>query len=172
MKTGIFAIGATLAIAFGLLWSMKAKASDQDTIAIVTIQWSNFVGETFDYRATSAMGNMVKIELQRKGQTSVIVTNEIDGGMSGVLRLAETASDEMSTNSPQIPTGKEACVLKVQIVSKTLQKSNSIKGDLTPLMSFFNKKPALHDLLEFVSRDLPKKYRLIEKRGPLKQFHN
>lgn len=157
------------AILCAVLFVMKSNAAEKVSDPLV-IEWTNFAGDKWSYHLRGITDEAIQVELQTNGRSFVVQTNHFKGGMSELLKLAQATVGEISTNQPRITVGKTKCKLSVKVAEEASERQASIEGDLKPLLDYFHSNPNVRKLLGFVSEDLPKKYRLVDEPGPLKQI--
>ncbi|EEF58755.1 hypothetical protein [Pedosphaera parvula] len=168
MKARIYlSVAIPAAVLFATILSLQSLASEKVIAVPLALQWSNFAGETYNYDVSTIEENSVRVEVRSKEEGYFVVTNRVEGGMTGLLKLAVHAANEVSRYESNLPAGKERCRLVLKIMDVGSYQQVSIAGDLRPLLKFCNDQPSLHDLLGFISQDLPKKYRLVETGGEL-----
>ena len=148
-----------------MLFIMKSMPAEIASNSLV-IEWTNFVGDKWSYRLREIAEGAIRVELNTNGQVLVVQTNQFQGGMGELSKVAQSAVSEISTNHPNIAVGKTKCKLVLKTTKGTMEGQASIEGDLKPLLNYFYSNSHMRELLGFVSANLPKKYRLVDETGP------
>ena len=161
---------ATRAIILCAALSIMKSISAESVGDPLIVEWTNFVGEKWSYRAREIAGEEIRLELQTNGQTFLVQTNQFRGGIGEMMKLAQITISEISTKQPRIVVGKTKCKLSLQVAERQSERHVAIEGDLKPIREYFLSESHLRKLLSFISENLPKKYRLVDEAGPLKQI--
>ena len=140
--------------------------------APIQISWSNSREVICVYNVRAAPIDRVKVQLLGYGKNVGTETKAWDGGIDSLLALTERASTEVNGFQSRSEKNDYWKKLTIRYSKRGVRHSFSIEGELNELFKFFSNTVDLKALLELVSGDAPKAYRLIfmggDQRGTMR----
>lgn len=169
MSSSVITCISTVVLSFMAMTLAGAK----ERPAPIQISWSNSREVICVYNVHAAPIDQVKVQLLGYGKNLGTETKAWDGGIDSLLVLTEQASTEVNKFQSKSEKNNYWKKLTIRYSKGGIRHSFSIEGELNELFKFFSNTVDLKLLLELVSGDAPKAYRLIypggDQRGTMRQ---
>lgn len=141
--------------------------------APIQISWSNSREVICVYNVRAAPADRVKVQLLGYGKNLGTEAKAWDGGIDSLLAVAERAATEVNRFQSKSEKNDYWKKLTIRYSKGGVRHSFSVEGELNELFKFFSNTVDLKLLLELVSGNAPKAYRLIylggDQRGTMRQ---
>jgi hypothetical protein len=156
-----------------LSFMAMTMAGVKERPAPIQISWSNSREVICVYKVRAAPADRVKVQLLGYGKNLGTETKARDGGIDSLLALTERASTEVNRFQSKSEKNDNWKKLTIRYSKGGVRHSFSIEGELNELFKFFSNTVDLKLLLELVSENAPKAYRLIylggDQRGTMRK---